>query len=168
MTRGINTRIGEFKKYNAQPVLLAVEKWIRILEIRQKNARYYYDRLEARGLDMDEVFDDLSIFDWWRNKLSLTQLKQMRTFLKEAIKLGYTGYVCFKVGATGCANGMWASKEPTTNGYSPKCDFIYRSFTPDYTCWEQYTKGKSLRERLGREEDIKTIREFEKILKEIA
>ena len=29
--RPINKRIGEYKKYNAQPVLLAVEKYIRIL-----------------------------------------------------------------------------------------------------------------------------------------
>ena len=82
---------------------------------------------------IDDVFDDLSIFDWFPKRLTITHMKQMRTFLKEAIKLGYTGYVCFKVGASGCANGMWACKEPTTNGYSPDGDAIYRSFTPDYT-----------------------------------
>ena len=33
--RPINKRIGEYKALNAQPVLLAVEKWIRILETRK-------------------------------------------------------------------------------------------------------------------------------------
>jgi hypothetical protein len=66
-------------------------------------------------------------------------MKQMRAFLREAIKLGYTGYVCFKVGASGCANGMWAHKEEGKvegkDVYSPDGDAIYRSFTPDYTYW---------------------------------
>jgi hypothetical protein len=60
----------------------------------------------------------------------------MRTFLKLAIKLGYTGYVCFKVGASMCANGMWAHKASTTDGYSPKGACIYRSFSPDYTYYQ--------------------------------
>ena len=34
--RPINKRIGEYKTLNAQPVLLAVEKWIRILEARHR------------------------------------------------------------------------------------------------------------------------------------
>lgn len=116
----------DYKEYNAQPVL---------------------ERLEAmieRGCSREirQVYDDLSIFDWWPERLTITHMKQMRTFLKEAIKLGYTGYVCFKVGASGCANGMWAAKEPTTDGYSPKCDTLYRSFTPDYTYWSFQKDGK--------------------------
>ena len=84
---------------------------------------------------MREVCDDLSIFDWWNDTLSVTNLKQMRSFLKAAIERGYTGYVCFKVGARGCSNGKWAHKEETETGYSPDGEFLYRSFTPDYTCW---------------------------------
>lgn len=104
------------------------------------NAKPVLERLEAmieRGCSREirQICDDLSIFDWWPERLTVTHMKQMRTFLKEAIKLGYTGYVCFKVGASGCANGMWAYKNETTNGYSPDCDAIYRSFTPDYTYW---------------------------------
>ena len=104
----------------------------------RNNAAPVLERLETminRGCSrpIRDVYDELSIFDWWPERLSLSHMKQMRTFLKEAIKLGFDGYVCFKVGASGCANGMWAHKEPSTDGYSPKGDFLYRSFTPDYT-----------------------------------
>lgn len=115
-----------YENYNAQPVLERLESMI------------------ERGCSREirQVYDELSIFDWWPERLGITHMKQMRTFLKEAIKLGYTGYVCFKVGASGCANGMWAAKEPTTDGYSPKCDTLYRSFTPDYTYWSFQKDGK--------------------------
>lgn len=105
--------------YNAQPVLERLEKMIK----------------EGRSRRIRDVYDELSIFDWWVETLSVSRMKQMRTFLKEAIKLGYTGYVCFKVGAKYCANGMWAFKEESTDGYSPKGDAIYRSFSPEYTYW---------------------------------
>lgn len=131
--RPINKRISEYKKYNAQPVLLAVEKWIRILETKKREIPRWSYRYKT---SMYEVCDELSIFDWWVDTISVARLKEMRTFLREAIKLGYTGYVCFKVGASGCANGMWANKAPTTNGYSPDGEFLYRSFTPDYTYWD--------------------------------
>ena len=80
------------------------------------NAKTVLNKLEAmieRGCSREirQVYDDLSIFDWWPERLTITHMKQMRTFLREAIKLGYDGYVCFKVGASGCANGMWAHKE---------------------------------------------------------
>lgn len=80
-----------------------------------------------------QIYNELSIFDWWPNNLNQNHLKQMRSFLKLAIKLGYDGYCCFKVGASGCANGMWAYKARSTTGYSPNGACIYRSFTPDYT-----------------------------------
>jgi len=114
-----------YEEYNAQPVLERLETMI------------------ERGCSREirQVYDDLSIFDWWPERLTITHMKQMRTFLREAIKLGYTGYVCFKVGASGCANGMWACVNPTTDGYSPKGDTIYRSFTPDYTYWSFQKDG---------------------------
>ena len=163
--RAIRTKIGEYKRYNAQPVLHEVERYIRILEMKHRNFANWSRRYK---LTMDECYDDLSIFDWWVDDLSLTRLKQMRTFLKEAIKLGYTGYVCFKVGVEGCANGMWASKEPTTDGYSPKCDFMYRSFTTNYTCWDAYIGGKAVTELLGKECDaLKTAKDLERALAEV-
>ena len=166
----INTAIGEFKKYNAQPVLEAVERYIRILEMKHKMFPKWSRRYK---LTMDECFEDLSIFDWWVDDLSLTRLKEMRTFLKEAIKLGYTGYVCFKVGVAGCANGMWANKLPTTNGYSPKCDFLYRSFTTNYTYWDITYAGEEwgkdrLSYKVGKEYDaFKTARDLERALAEV-
>ena len=119
-----------------------------------KNARIVLGEVEnlmnyGRSFDFREklgdgrtVYDVLSIFDWWPNRLNQNHLKQMKTFLREAIKLGYTGYVCFKVGASGCANGMWAHKKPSTNGYSPDGDCIYRSFTPDYTYYSVNKNNK--------------------------
>ncbi len=113
-----------YSKYNAVPVLERLEKMISL-----GYPRYIQD-----------IYDELSIFDWWPERLNLNHMKQMRTFLKEAIKLGYTGYVCFKVGASGCANGMWACKEESKNGYSPDGETIYRSFTPDYTYYSAKNK----------------------------
>jgi len=124
----------DYTSHNAQPVLNNVE------ELIARGGSYdFRGKLEEDGRI---VYDILSIFDWWPNKLTQNHLRQMRGFLKEAIKLGYTGYVCFKVGASGCANGMWAHKTPTTNGYSPDSDAIYRSFTPDYTYYSVCVDGK--------------------------
>ena len=112
------------KDCNAQQVLERLNKYIDL----------------GMSRDFHTVCNELSIFDWWPSRLTITHMKQMRTFLKTAIKLGYTGYVCFKVGASGCANGMWAHKNESTDGYSPDGDAIYRSFSPDYTYW-QYNKN---------------------------
>ncbi len=136
-------------EYNAKPVLERLEKMI--------------DYGTSRQIIL--IYDDLSIFDWWPEKLTVSHMKQMRTFLKEAIKLGYTGYVCFKVGASGCANGMWAYKKESTDGYSPKdSEALYRSFTPDYTYYgvchnDQWLPAKEID---GNSYDsLKTIRDLE-------
>lgn len=117
-------------------------------------------------MPMELVYDELSIFDWWPKRLTVSHMKQMRSFLKEAIKLGYTGYVCFKVGASGCANGMWAHKAETTDGYSPKGDAIYRSFTPDYTYWSYCKDEKWLPEGYtrGTYDALKTAKMLEEAL----
>lgn len=109
------------------------------------------------------ICEELSIFDWWPDKLSQTRLKDMRKFLKEAIKLGFNGYVCFKVGATGCANGMWAHVAESTDGYSPDGPFLYKSFTPEYNCWEiEMEDGERLTKVLGVPWDsLKTIKDLE-------
>lgn len=102
-----------------------------------KRVEEYLDKPQ-RKFSISSVCNDLSIFDWWPEYLSKSKLQEMRQFLKEAIKLGYTGYVCFKVGAKGCANGMWAHTElETDEGYSPShCPTLYRSFTPAYRYWD--------------------------------
>ena len=139
-------------KYNAQNVLNALE--------------HHIERGFSR--DMRDVCDELSIFDWWTERLSVSQMKQMRTFLKNAIRLGYTGYVCFKVGASGCANGMWAHTEPTTTGYSPDCDYLYRSFSPDYTYWAANIGDKTYPASTDElYNSCKTVKQLEKLLKEI-
>lgn len=123
----------DYSKYNAKEVLKVVEEKIKELEASKYN----------KYLRINEVCNELSIFDWWNNKLSLTKLKDMRKFLKEAIKLGYTGYVCFKVGSTGCSSGMWAHTTETNDGYSPDSDFLYKSFTPEYNYWQLSKNGKA-------------------------
>ena len=161
----INTRIGEYKQYNAEPVLLAVEKWIRILEMREKQYAGSKWLKRYNRFTMYDVCAELSIFDWWVEYISISRLKEMRTFLREAIKLGYTGYVCFKVGAEGCANGMWAHKVATVNGYSPKGEFLYKSFTPSYNYWDicDYSNGYGkdafkLSEKVGKRYDELTTK----------
>lgn len=91
---------------------------------------------QGQTLRIVKVCDELSIFDWWNENLSLSQLKAMRSFLKQAIKMGYDGYVCFKVGAAYCSSGMWAYKALSTDGYSPKGEFVYRSFYSGKNYWD--------------------------------
>lgn len=142
---------GKREQYNAEVILANVE------------------RLIERGCSMPIrlVYDELSIFDWWPERLTQTHLKQMRTFLKEAIKLGYTGYVCFKVGASGCANGMWAHKEQgkVKDGYvySPDGDALYRSFTPDYTYYS-FRKNDQWLPGDADYNSLKTIKQLEQAL----
>lgn len=83
--------------------------------------------------ETSNIYKDLSIFDWWKDNLTRTDLNHMLDFCSLAMVLGFNGYVCFKVGASGCASGMWAHKEKSEDGFSPNGDFIYRSFTPDET-----------------------------------
>jgi hypothetical protein len=137
--------------------------------LNEYNARPVLERLEqmiesgcSRPIRM--VYDDLSIFDWWPERLTISHMKQMRTFLKEAIKLGYTGYVCFKVGASGCANGMWASKAESTNGYSPKGETLYRSFTPDYTYYGFCDKDEVWYPGGDQYDSLKTTKQLENAL----
>ena len=153
-----------YEMYNAQPILDNVNKYI--AELTEKKTY-----LKNPYLKTNDVYDDLSIFDWWTDKITLSRLLDMKKFLEEAIKLGFTGYVCFKVGVTGCANGMWANKVPTTTGYSPDhCDFIYKSFTPAYNYWDIiYADGSSLTKKTHRHfDEIPSATALEKALKEVA
>ena len=95
--------MNNYTMYNANNVLQKLEKLIS----------------NGRTVEIRDVCDELSIFDWWPETLPISRMKQMQSFLKNAIRLGFTGYVCFKVGASGCTNGMWAHKESSTNGFSP-------------------------------------------------
>lgn len=142
-------------------LLLAIPPKLEKMKNRWKEhtAKKVLEKLEAMikegyARDIKQVCDDLSISDWWSEgqKLTITNMKQMRAFLREAIKLGYTGHVCFKVGAHGCArerdartcdctNGMWAYKE--ADKVDPYfSDRIYRSFNPDYTFWSFVKNGE--------------------------
>ncbi len=149
---------------NAQDVLTRVEEFL-----ERPQSRF---RISDR-----DVYEPLSIFDWWPEYLSKSKLQEMRQFLKEAIKLGYTGYVCFKVGAKGCANGMWAhTADCTPEGYSPNgCPTLYRSFTPSYRYWDVTDregnwdwKGKYQNDTDRRQnyDKIKTIKQLEAYIEE--
>lgn len=86
---------------------------------------------------IEAVYEELGIFDWWNDNLSMSQLKQMKKFLETAIDLGFTGYVCFKVGAKYCSHGMWASTEESTTGYSPSDgDTLFHSFRSGDNYWD--------------------------------
>lgn len=144
---------------NAKEVLTNVEARITEMEALPSWRRRYHLRIW-------DVCDELGIFDWWNEYLSLNQLKDMKKFLKEAIKLGYTGYACFKVGSTGCANGMWAYKKESTTGYSPGGDCLYKSFTPAYNYWSVNANDEWLPK--VKYDSIKTIKELESFIKEVA
>ena len=137
----------DYSSLNAEPVLAKLDEMI------------------ARGasVSMRSACYDLSIFDWWVNTLTVTHMKKMRVFLREAIKLGYKGYVCFKVGASHCANGMWAHKKETENGYSPDGDCLYRSFTPDYNYWA-WSDGETWYPDGEHWDSIKTTKQLEEAM----
>ena len=137
--------------YNAEPVLERLEKRIE----------------QGVSLPINMVYDELSIFDWWPERLTVSHMKQMRTFLKAAIKLGYKGYVCFKVGASGCANGMWAAKAESTDGHSPKGETMYRSFTPDYTYYAVCDKNDVWFPERENYDSCKTVKQLETLIASI-
>lgn len=115
---------------NAREVLVNVEKFMKESEEYKAQSGSY------KKFRIWDICRDLGIFDWWHEELSYSQLKQMKSFLKTAISLGFEGYACFKVGASGCANGMWVSKAESLDGYSPKGACIYHSFVSDYSTWD--------------------------------
>ena len=122
-----------------------------------ENVAEYLKELEARPkgerLRIRAVYQNLSIFDWWNEYLSPTQLKQMQAFLKTAAKLGFNGYVCFKVGAAGCSHGMWAYEKNTTDGYSPDGPCLYHSFRSGDCYWDcELPDGLWLHEKACAEE----------------
>lgn len=133
-------------------VLENIKACIKELEEKNKgNIPVNYNRHSHRGYDYTKgymfkiraVCEELSIFDWWNDNLSLSQLKQMKSFVETAIKLGFNGYVCFKVGASGCANGMWAYTEESTDGFSPDGgNIIYHSFVSGDNYWDVAIDGK--------------------------
>lgn len=160
----------------AHSVLNNIEKCIKELENAEPHKNK--ERIKAQLLHktrkgfyfrysffINNVYDELSIFDWWNDVLSMSQLKDMRKFVRTAIELGYDGYVCFKVGATGCANGMWAHKRESTDGYSPDGKALYKSFTPAYNYWSFCDETESWFP-LDREkyDEIKTIKQLKEAI----
>ena len=99
------------------------------------NVNSLLETMPKKGCRISDVFEKLGIFDWWNENLSMTQLKQMKSFLEKAISLGFTGYVCFKVGASGCSHGMWACKNESTTGYSPDGACLFHSFRNGDNYW---------------------------------
>lgn len=165
--------MGDYSKFNAENILTQVDKCIKELEElkidstnfdvkrHHSQVKSWRDLTHTYSFRIDNVYEELSIFDWWNNYLSISQLKQMKAFLKTAIKLGFKGYVCFKVGAVGCANGMWAHTEESANGYSPKGDAIYHSFVSNENYWD-ICEGER-----GWHNDELTLATIKKILKKI-
>lgn len=122
--------MGKYSKHNRFEVANQVAIALRLDETYKEKYHCYPKR------SISEVCDMFSIFDWWTSQLSHSQIKQMEKFLKVACDLGYNGYVCFKVGVAGCAHGMWAYKEESTDGFSPDCEFLYHSFRNGDNYWD--------------------------------
>ena len=126
------------KGYVADEVLANVN--VRIFEAEDFRKKYG----RSKRFLISDVYDELSIFDWWNEYLSLSQLKQMKKFLEQAISRGFDGYVCFKVGAKHCSHGMWAHKNISENGYSPDGDVLYHSFRSGDNYWDAKINGEWL------------------------
>ena len=62
----------DYKKYNAEAVLDEVNILINNYEKDADKAHFWSER--PTGYKMEKVYDRLSIFDWWNDYLSLTQL----------------------------------------------------------------------------------------------
>ena len=130
---------------NAKEVLANVVAMI------AEGEEYNAENRRNRRFRIYSVCNELSIFDWWNEYLSVSQLKQMRKFLETAITMGYAGYVCFKVGAAGCSNGMWAHKHESEDGYSPDGECLYHSFVSGANDWDiKLADGTWLHDRDGR------------------
>lgn len=142
--------MGEYSKYNAREVLSKLNDLIDNI-----------DNMYEHKYRVADICFDLNIFDWWLDDIYKNKLLEMERFLKESIKLGYDGYVCFKVGAEGCSNGMWAHKEESINGYSPSGDALYKSFTPSYNYWSIKSRGQWYPTRDEGADSLTTTRKFE-------
>lgn len=129
----------------------AKEVLANVVEMIAEGEEYNAQNKRKRRWRIYSVCEELSIFDWWNDYLSVSQLKEMRKFLETAITMGYTGYVCFKVGAKYCANGMWAHKKESEDGYSPDGECLYHSFVSGANDWDvEFADGTWLHDRDGR------------------
>lgn len=147
---------------SAKTVLVEINKLLEKAEDYKKkgfgNKRFFiYD-----------VCGELSIFDWWNDYLSTSQLKKMKDFLEKSIQLGFEGYVCFKVGAAGCAHGMWAHKELSTTGYSPDGDCLFHSFRNGDNYWDGKLNGEWLSDKCKTEENRYPEFTFKQIKEEVS
>ena len=145
---------------NAKQVLDNINKAMVELEQATELSSWDFDRdrMAQYGYEGKKVFrtravcNELSIFDWWNDTLSMSQLKQMKKFVETSIQLGFTGYVCFKVGAKGCANGMWASTDESLDGYSPKTgNTLYHSFVSGENYWDVELDGEWVSHKLTKD-----------------
>ena len=141
----VNKLIEELEAISNKPYSEIIDK---VDYDRHKCIRWDYKHdIKKYAFKIDAIFEELSIFDWWEETLSLSQLKQMRAFLVQAHKLGFDGYVCFKVGVTGCSHGMWAHKEESTTGYSPESDVLFHSFRCNEHNWDVCHNGVWLHDK---------------------
>ena len=137
---------------NANEVLINVNKML-------KEAEEYKLRYNAsKKWKIWGVYSKLNIFDWFVDYLSVTQLKQMKMFLENTIKLGFGGYACFKVGAPYCAHGMWVYKKESETGYSPDGAVIWHSFRNGEDNWDVSLDGNNFEFRCdGKLNDVRNF-----------
>lgn len=99
------------------------------------------------------VRGELGIIDWWKATLTTKQLKAMKSFLAQAVKMGFDGHACFIVGVKGCTSGMWAYRNDIPCG-----DFIYRTFQSGKNHYNAVIDGEYVTSKNGIEYDeINTV-----------
>ena len=164
--------MGQHSNLNAEVILQNIENAIAELESIQGSAlnpnhdRYFRTswKNDKYAFKINAVYKELSIFDWWGKTLSLSQLKQMKNFVKSAIKLGFTGYTTFKVGEKGCSHGMWVAKEESEDGYNPDCDTLFHSFRNDTNYYDVELNGKWMSKLFDKKYDELKLDDIKRIL----
>ena len=147
----------DYSDKNAFVILANIDRCIEELEeASQTWHNCNYNRFRNKGYSGAKVFyirsvcEELNIFDWWNDTLSMSQLKAMKKFVETATQLGFTGYTCFQVGAAGCSHGMWVSKETSTDGYSPDGDVLFHSFRSGDNYYDMQLDGQWMHDKYAR------------------
>lgn len=78
---------------------------------------------QNKNINIDEYYRALNIFDYFKDELTIQDLKDMLQFINFAESLGFDKECTFRVGIEGCASGMWAK-----NNFEQE---IYRTFLPE-------------------------------------
>lgn len=131
------------EKKTAEEVLKNVNKMLTEAEYYKKHngkIKWYLDSLK--------ICEDLSIWKYQDRIMTVSKLKEMKKFLENAIKLGFTGHAFFLVGKKGYGHGMWVYKN--YHPYNKINECLYHSFVNGKNYYNYIDKeGKYLGDKIS-------------------